>query len=197
MIFKKRNKDADRYKAILYGSLAKTGKGHCTDEVIRKTFFPYECKVEFNCIFEDIPHPNTMELISYKKNVEQERVKVFSIGGGYIEFENMSPEKLENVYPHDKFTDIANYCEEHSIKLWQYALKFEGEDLKEHIAIIWDAMKRSIKNGLNDEGTLPGGLEVQKKAKTALGLHLWAKCRKAIPRATCTNISFPKSRNRA
>ena len=34
------------------------------------------------------------------------------------------------------------------------------------MATIWDAMKRSIKNGLEDEGILPGGLEVQKKAKT-------------------------------
>ena len=38
LIFRKRNKDADKYKAILYGSLAKTGKGHGTDYVIRKTF---------------------------------------------------------------------------------------------------------------------------------------------------------------
>ena len=165
-VFSEQNPDADSFKAVLYGSLAKTGKGHGTDTVIVKTFAPTPCEIEFNIDDDNIPHPNTMVLIAFKNGVELARTRVFSIGGGYIEFENMSPEKIENVYPHDKFTDIANYCEEHSIKLWQYALKFEGEDLKEHIAIIWDAMKRSIKNGLNDEGTLPGGLEVQKKAKT-------------------------------
>jgi len=165
-IFSEQNTDADGFKAILFGSLAKTGKGHGTDTVIVKTFAPTPCEIEFNIDDDNISHPNTMVLIAFKNGVELARTRVFSIGGGYIEFENMSPEKIENVYPHDKFTDIANYCEEHSIKLWQYALKFEGEDLKEHIAIIWDAMKRSIKNGLNDEGTLPGGLEVQKKAKT-------------------------------
>ena len=63
LIFKERNKNADSFKAILYGSLAKTGKGHGTDEVIRKTFSPFQCKVEFNYIFENIPHPNTLELI--------------------------------------------------------------------------------------------------------------------------------------
>ena len=166
MDFKIMNPDTDHIKVILYGSLAKTGKGHGTDTVIVKTFAPTPCEIEFNIDDDNISHPNTMVLIAFKNGVELARTRVFSIGGGYIEFENMSPEKIENVYPHDKFTDIANYCEEHSIKLWQYALKFEGEDLKEHIAIIWDAMKRSIKNGLNDEGTLPGGLEVQKKAKT-------------------------------
>jgi hypothetical protein len=48
MIFKKKNSNADKFKVILYGSLAKTGKGHGSDVVIRKTFAPKECEVEFN-----------------------------------------------------------------------------------------------------------------------------------------------------
>ena len=165
-IFKGQNPDADSFKAILFGSLAKTGKGHGTDTVIVKTFAPISCEIEFNMDVVDLPHPNTMLLIAFKDGKEIAKTRVFSVGGGYIEFENMCPEKLETVYPHDKFTDIAAYCEDKGIKLWQYALEFEGQELKEHIATIWDAMKRSIKNGLNDEGILPGGLDVQKKAKT-------------------------------
>ena len=149
-----------------FGSLAKTGKGHGTDTVIVKTFAPVSCEIEFNMHDDNLPHPNTMILIAFKDGVEIAKTRVFSVGGGYIEFENMSPEKLETIYPHDKFTDIAAYCEDKGIKLWQYALEFEGQELKEHIATIWDAMKRSIKKGLNDEGVLPGGLDVQKKAKT-------------------------------
>ena len=168
-IFSAQNPDADSFKAILFGSLAKTGKGHGTDTVIVKTFEPVNCEIEFDMTEDNIPHPNTMVLIAFKDGNEIARTRVFSVGGGYIEFENMSPEKLETVYPHDKFIDIAAYCDEHSIKLWQYALKFEGDSLKEHIATIWDAMKRSIQNGLNDEGVLPGGLGVQKKAKTLWG----------------------------
>ena len=165
-IFKEQNSTADSFKAILFGSLAKTGKGHGTDTVIVKTFAPISCEIEFNMQDENIPHPNTMVLIAFKDGKEIARTRVFSVGGGYIEFENMSPEKLENVYPHDKFSDIADYCKEKSIKLWQYVLECEGAEIKQHIATIWDAMKRSIKNGLEDEGILPGGLEVQKKAKT-------------------------------
>ena len=37
VIFKEKNADADEFKVILYGSLAKTGKGHCTDTVIENT----------------------------------------------------------------------------------------------------------------------------------------------------------------
>ncbi len=168
-IFGAQNPDADSFKAILYGSLAKTGEGHGTDTVIVKTFAPISCDIEFNMDEENIPHPNTMVLVAFKDGTEIARTRVFSVGGGYIEFENMSPEKLENIYPHDKFADIAKFCKEKNIKLWQYALQFEGESLKEHIATIWSAMKNAIKNGLEDEGVLPGGLEVQKKAKTLWG----------------------------
>ena len=47
-MFKSKNPDADCFKVALYGSLAKTGRGHGTDEVIKKVFMPFECEVEFN-----------------------------------------------------------------------------------------------------------------------------------------------------
>ncbi len=168
-IFSEQNPDADSFKAVLYGSLAKTGKGHGTDTVIVKTFAPTPCEIEFNTEADNIPHPNTMTLIAHKNGVETARTRVFSIGGGYIEFENMSPQKLENIYPHNQFSDIAEFCKEKNIKLWQYVLQFEGESIKNHIATIWSAMKTSIKQGLEDDGILPGGLDVQKKAKTLWG----------------------------
>lgn len=166
LIFKNRNKDADKFKAILYGSLAKTGKGHCADEVIRKTFYPYECEVEFNYICDDIPHPNTMELISYKGETQIEKVKVFSIGGGSIAFEGDVVVNPERIYKLDRFSTIAKYCEEKNIRLWQYVLENEDGNFPEYMHNIWEAMKTSIKNGLNDTGELPGGLAVQKKAKS-------------------------------
>ena len=166
LIFKERNKAADRYKAVLYGSLAKTGKGHCTDEVIRKTFLPYSCDIEFDYVSNDIPHPNTMELISYKNDIEQERVKVFSIGGGSIVFENDVVCKPKKVYGLDKFSAISKYCENKNIRLWQYALENENKDFMGYMHDIWTAMKTSIKKGLEDTGELPGGLGVQKKANS-------------------------------
>ena len=165
LAFKEKNKDAVSFKAVLYGSLAKTGKGHCTDEVIRKTFLPYDCEIEFDYTNEDIPHPNTMELIAYKGNLETERVKVFSVGGGSIVFENETLQKCEQVYKLDKFSDIARYCEDKNIRLWQYALENENEDFADYMHNVWGFMKTSIKKGLADTGKLPGGLDVEKKAK--------------------------------
>ena len=48
MVFKERYPDADSYKAVIYGSLARTGKGHMTDFSIIETMKPKKCEVEFN-----------------------------------------------------------------------------------------------------------------------------------------------------
>lgn len=37
-IFRQKNAQATEFKVFLYGSLAKTGKGHATDEVVKKLF---------------------------------------------------------------------------------------------------------------------------------------------------------------
>ena len=166
MIFKERNKSANRFKVVLYGSLAKTGKGHCTDEVIRKTLFPCECEVEFNYTAEDLPHPNTMDLIAYKGDTEQDCSRVFSIGGGSILFENDAVTTPKKVYRLDRFSDIAKYCEDKNIRLWQYAVETEGDGFWGYMQRIWAAMKSAIRSGLADNGELPGGLGVQKKART-------------------------------
>lgn len=166
IIFKNKNANADKFKAILFGSLAKTGKGHGTDTVIKKTFSPCECSIEFNFIDNDIPHPNTMELIAYQGSTELDRTRVFSIGGGSIAFENDFVKKPEKIYSLDNFIDIADYCEKKSIRLWEYVLETEDEDFLKYMQKIWEVMKESIKCGLADSGTLPGGLDVQKKAKS-------------------------------
>lgn len=166
MIFRNRNKEADRYKAVLYGSLAKTGKGHCTAEVIKKTFYPYDCDIEFNLIYDDIIHPNTMELISYSNNTELKRVRVFSVGGGSIVFENDDAITTERIYKLERFRDIAKYCDEKNLRLWQYVLENEDESFSDYMYDVWKAMKKSVESGLLDKGELPGGLGVQKKAES-------------------------------
>lgn len=172
-IFKEQNASADSFKAVLYGSLAKTGKGHGTDVVISKTFAPIPCRIEFNTSKVDIPHPNTMELSAFENGAEIAHSRVFSIGGGSIRFENEPQTEEKIVYPHNRFSEISDYCKQNSLRLWQYAIQFEGDSLKKHIKTIWNAMKTSIENGIDDEGVLPGGLGVSKRAKTLFnGQHI-------------------------
>ena len=165
VLFKNKNPDADEFKAILYGSLAKTGKGHCTDTVIESTLAPTHCKVEFDYLKTDIDHPNTMELYAYKNGEQIDFIRVFSVGGGRIEFEGSSSAKEPIVYNLSTFAEIKAYCKEKKYRLWQYVDEVEGEYIWDYLAEVWNTMKAAIERGIEDEGILPGGLEVQKKAK--------------------------------
>ena len=170
-IFKECYPMADRFKVVLYGSLAKTGKGHCTDIVVEKTLAPYPCEIVFDHSEGDFAHPNTMDLFAYKEDRLVGEDRVYSIGGGMIRFEGASVTAAELIYPHDTFEEIAEYCREKDIRLWQYAEEFEGEDFWEYMAQIWEVMKSSIRRGLNDDGILPGGLDVHKRAKHLYNLE--------------------------
>ncbi len=156
---------AASFKAVLFGSLAKTGRGHCTDKVIERTFTkPVE--VVFDC---DTPvdHPNTMDLYAYDAEGKEIRnCRVLSIGGGAIVMEGVPFDKPAEVYPHNSFEEIKNYCDSEGIGLPEYVVRFEGEDIRAYLGEIWDAMQNSVYEGLLKEGVLPGGLMYERKAKT-------------------------------
>ena len=165
-IWLRQHPDVDKVQVVLYGSLAKTGKGHGTDQVVKKAVAPLPCEVVFNVTETDIPHPNTMDIIGSKNGSEVIKTRVLSIGGGSVLFENESIVQTPNVYREYTFRDIADYCKEHSLRLWEYAVECEGADFLEHMHGVWNAMKQSILRGLDDDGILPGGLFVKKKAKS-------------------------------
>ena len=164
-IFKEHNPDADRFKAVLYGSLSKTGVGHGTDKVIKVTFDPIPCEVVFDNEVTELPHPNTMDLFAYKDGKEIKNIRVLSVGGGKIEiigYKNVDPPK---VYELSTFADISEYCKNKNMRLWQFVEEVEGTDIRDYMLGIWNQMKSSIHLGLATEGVLPGGLNVRRKAK--------------------------------
>lgn len=163
--FSESNPDAVRFKAVLYGSLAKTGKGHGTDDVIRKAFYPKECEVVFNYTETDIPHPNTMDIFAYAGEKIVDKARILSVGGGsFVRFGEQNGEATL-IYPHASFSEIAKYCREKQIRLWEYAESFENAEFADFMQEIWYTMKQAIKRGIDDDGILPGGLEVHKRAK--------------------------------
>ncbi len=164
-IFKAAHPDASGYKVILYGSLAKTGVGHGTDRVIRKTLAPKPCEIIFNKNAMELEHPNTMDIIALRDGQQLAQSRVLSVGGGKIVIDGIEHGEGTDIYPVSSFEKIAEYCRRENIRLWQYVERIEGAQIMEHLAHVWQEMKRSINNGLADEGILPGGLDVRKRAK--------------------------------
>ncbi len=164
-IFKSNNTSADNFKVILYGSLAKTGVGHGTDRVIRKTLAPIPCEILFDYAGGGLPHPNTMDIFAYKGITELAHSRVCSVGGGKIIIDGIEYGEGEDVYREKSFEKIAECCERENIRLWEYVKRVEGDKIIDYLSCVWREMKRSIADGLADDGILPGGLEVQKRAK--------------------------------
>ena len=165
-LFREMTPEADRYEVILYGSLAKTGIGHGTDRVLVDTFAPYPAKIVFASIDPgNMKHPNTLDLIAYKDNKETQRIRVESVGGGDIVVEGEAQHADADIYPENSFAEIARFCQWRHVTLPEYVELNEGPEIWKFLEHIWHVMRQSVEDGLAADGILPGGLNVQRKAK--------------------------------
>ena len=165
-LFKDSNPDADAFRVILYGSLSKTGVGHGTDTVIRETLSPFSTEIIFSDEVLENAHPNTMDLLALKDGKQIATLRIESIGGGDIRVPGKALLDTPEMYPENSFAEIADFCKWRYIeKLSDYVALNEGEEIWPFLMTVWQTMKQSIQDGLSATGTLPGGLNVQRKAK--------------------------------
>ena len=161
--FGMRHPEADGFRVTLYGSLAFTGAGHGTGKAILSALPGTEILVDDTR--KDLPHPNTMLFTALKDGREIESVRVFSVGGGSVRFENEPDDEEREVYPEKNMTEILEVCRKRNLTLTELIREREGEGLKEYLAESWRAMREAVQRGIRSEGTLPGGLNVQRKAR--------------------------------
>ena len=165
-LFKEKYPQADAFQVTLYGSLSKTGVGHGTDRVILEVLSPTPTQIVFSK--EDLPnaHPNTMDLVALKEGQQIGSLRVESIGGGDIRFPGQKASQSDEVYIEHSFAEIADFCKWRYIHtLSEYVELNEGPEIWDFLMDVWQTMKQAINDGLNAEGVLPGGLNVQRKAK--------------------------------
>lgn len=157
--------DASFVKVILYGSLALTGEGHGTDKVLKETISaPNEIVLDVET--KDLPHPNTLDFVVYDNNKNEiANVRAMSIGGGEIRIEGVPAVTAPEVYPQKNFDEIKEYCLMHHLRLSDYVANYEGEAIFMFLKSVWEQMKMTVREGLAMEGILPGGLQVERKAK--------------------------------
>ena len=165
-LFKERNPGADAFKVILYGSLSATGVGHGTDRVVKEVLSPIPTEIVFSKEVLPNAHPNTMDFFAIKNGAESCSMRVESIGGGDIRIPGCHDAESEEVYIEHSFAEIADFCKWRYIHtLSEYVELNEGPEIWDFLMEVWQAMKNAIDEGLKAEGVLPGGLNVQRKAK--------------------------------
>ena len=166
-LFASRYPQADFFRVTLYGSLSKTGVGHGTDRVLLETLGQEKTKVVFSRENWQGMHPNTMDFSAFAGDIEIGQMRVESIGGGDIRIcGEPQAAQSEEVYVEHSFAEIAYFCKWRYIQtLSDYVELNEGPEIWDFLMEVWQTMKAAMEAGLSKTGVLPGGLNVQRKAK--------------------------------
>lgn len=166
-LFLKRVEQAARFQVTLYGSLAATGKGHLTDVAILEVLNPIApTEIVWNPTVFLPFHPNGMLFRAFDANdCILKEWTVYSVGGGSLsEGKEKSDFESDDIYPLHTLSDIMHWCYENGRDYWEYVESCEKPDIWDYLMEVWNTMRQSVENGLNNEGVLPGRLNLPRKA---------------------------------
>lgn len=194
-------------KVLLYGSLAKTGKGHGTDIAVilglcgedpvtfdvnqitpRINFISQSRKMKLgglteidfdpagDVVFlmtESLPfHPNALTFLCTLNNGAEIAATYYSIGGGFVVKEgedNASGLNHDLPFPIEKSSDLLHWCIKSGLSIAEVVMENENAwrtetVTKAGVLNIWQTMHECIYRGCHIGGTLPGGLNVTRRA---------------------------------
>ena len=89
---------------------------------------------------------------------------IFSLGGGSIKIKEFKTNHNDEIYLEKSFKEISNIIKDKGISITDYIYGYEN-DLEDYLDGILDAMITCVKNGLVNEGNLPGQLSLKRSAK--------------------------------
>lgn len=213
----------DQIQIHLYGSLAKTGKGHGTDiavvmglagfdftkltgkmlkkEVARikemgsltinDTLIGFKWTEHLVYHFSEfLPnHPNGLIIKAFKENEMYISQDYYSLGGGFITIgETQSPEnqRIPSKYPCHSAKELLDTTRKLSISIPELVVLNEQswyslEEIENKCEKLATEMIDAIFRGVQQEGTLPGGLNVQRRAKNLHDKLLKKECTYQTP----------------
>jgi len=191
---------------LLYGSLAKTGKGHGTDmaillglmgkdpvsieiDSISKTIKTIQQSnklclnnshtIDFNpsiqiqfLTSESLPfHPNALSFLVNFNTGNSICETFYSVGGGFIVQEheiNQKKSQIDLPFPINNAADLLHWCMQ-GLSISEVVLENESawrteSQTKNGVINIWNTMKDCIYRGCHEQGELPGGLQVRRRA---------------------------------
>ncbi|WP_375241027.1 L-serine ammonia-lyase [Polaribacter sp.] len=139
-----------------------------------KTIPFYKDSIVFNRDFLPF-HSNGVTFRGFCKGEEISTETYFSIGGGFIVQENDHLEEEIEInkknfpYPINRAIQLEEYCEKENLLISDIVFKNEleinsAEKIDTELSRIWDTMLECMYIGCHTEGTLPGGLNVKRRA---------------------------------
>ncbi|MBC3502127.1 L-serine ammonia-lyase [Pseudomonas sp. SWRI59] len=125
---------------------------------------------------ESLPyHPNAMTLEALGGQSSLFSQTYYSVGGGFIveQAEVDAPQSeansVDQPYPFASAAELLALCKAHRLSVAQLMMANEcawrtEAEVREGLLRIWAAMGECVENGLRNEGILPGGLKVKRRA---------------------------------
>jgi L-serine dehydratase len=119
---------------------------------------------------ENLPvHPNGMIVATVDENGEhQDPWTYYSVGGGdIICIEHpIVEEDTDEVYGMTTMKDILDWCNHNGRAFWEFVDEHEKNTpgFWQHIELVWKTMQKAVERGIDEEGALPGPLNIRRKA---------------------------------
>jgi len=197
----------EQVKILLYGSLAKTGRGHGTDIAIllglsgddpvtfevdqvgpktadihtsHKLILAGKHQIDFDVdadllfLFnESLPfHPNAVTFQAFLSNGNAVSETYYSIGGGFVVkegAEGLQKAEVDLPFPIDTANNLLHWCMKTGLKISEVVMENElawrsEQETLQGVQNIFTALKECIYRGCHTRGTLPGGLNVARRA---------------------------------
>lgn len=120
-----------------------------------------------------VRHPNAMRLAAFDETgatvLEQ---TYYSVGGGFIELEGAPAVAASHAgvpFPFSSAQELLDICARERKAIWEIVYADEralhgDEAVTAYVERIWSVMESCAARGLSTEGTLPGGLNVRRRA---------------------------------
>ena len=165
-IFLSKNTQVSHFQVTLYGSLAATGKGHLTDVAILQILEPVApTTILWQPAVSRPFHPNGMLFEAFDNNNSLiDSWEIYSTGGGSLANETYNEQKAQSIYSMHTIHEIQRWCEKTGHAYWEYVEQTEDSGIWDYLAEVWQVMQAAIEKGLEEEGILPGGLGIRRKA---------------------------------
>ncbi len=120
-------------------------------------------------------HPNAMRLTALGDFEELFQNTYYSIGGGFVlddseaKLGDHQETGVELPYDFNSAAELVSLCRNQGLKVSELMLENErswrtDSEIDKGINCIWKVMQECIANGLKNEGVLPGGLNVRRRA---------------------------------
>jgi L-serine dehydratase len=121
-------------------------------------------------------HPNGMRMYAYDASGDCVRERTYySVGGGFVVDEEAAGAdriKADDTvlrYPFETGAELLERCGESGLSISEVMLANETawrseDEVRAGLLEIWSVMQECVRNGCTNEGTLPGGLKVPRRA---------------------------------